>query len=241
MTFVSKASILSTTFIVVSLSAHSAHATKTVTSPYVNKGEAAVEWKGGYEIDGDEKDAWESEVSTAYGVTDFWETEIGGEFEDAGRGEDLEFTSLVWENKFQLAPKGVFFIDPGLKVEYAKNLQGEADEIQAKLLLAKQIASFSNIANLGVARELGEDSGDDFGYSLSYALIQNYSDNFQFGAEWYSDFGDFSDDFEDQGHQVGPVVYGDLFGGLSYQAGVLFGVTDSSPDALVKTVVEYEF
>jgi len=72
-------------------------------------------------------------------------------------------------------------------------------------------------------------------------LAYDYSEDFQFGVEWYSDFGDFDDDFDDQGHQFGPVIYGDAFGGLGYEAGILAGVSESAPDALVKVIIGYEF
>ena len=223
------------------LFAFPAYATKNVTSPYVTEGESEIEWKGGYEIDDEDDDAWEMETSYAYGVTSFWETEIGVSGEDAGDDEDAEFSALTWENKFQLAPKGALWVDPGLKLEYERSLQGGPDEIKAKFILAKQIDKFKNKANFNVSREVGDDSENDLEYGLSYMLAYDYSEDFQFGVEWYSDFGDFDDDFDDQGHQFGPVIYGDAFGGLVYEAGILAGVSESAPDALVKVIIGYEF
>lgn len=228
--------------IAVFLTAPYAHATKTVTSPYVHKGEAAVEWKGGYDVN-DGEDEWAMEASASYGVTDFWETELGIE----GGGivdEDSDAEALVFENKFQLAPKGALFVDPGIKIEYARNLQGDPDELQAKLLLGKQIGKFSNLANFAIAREIGEDSEDDLDYGFSYSLAYEQTEDFAYGLEWYSGFGtleDDSDSWDEQTHQVGPVAYGELMEDVGYEAGVLFGVSDSAPDATFKAVLEYEF
>jgi hypothetical protein len=150
-------------------------------------------------------------------------------------------SAVVWENKFQLGERGAFWADPGVKVEYEHNLQGGPDEIQAKFLLAKAMGKFSNLANVSISREVGEDSEDEFGYGFSYGLSYEHSEDFAYGLEWYSDFGNFEDDFDDQGHQVGPVVYGDAAGLFEYEAGALIGVSDGAPDALFKLALEKEF
>jgi long-subunit fatty acid transport protein len=217
------------------------HATKTITSPYVHKGERAVEWKGGYAVDDDSNDNWKMEAAASYGVTDYWETEFGVAGGDEGDDEDAEFRALIWENKFQLARPGIFWVDPGVKIKYERKLQGDPDEIQAKLLFAKQIGKFSNTANMSIEREVGEDSEDDFGYGFAYGLAYEHSEDLAYGLEWYSDFGNFEDDFDDQGHQVGPVAYGDALGLFEYEAGVLLGLSDAAPDALIKLVAEFEF
>jgi len=224
------------------LAAPTASATKTVTSPYVHEGEAAVEWKGGYDID-DGNNEWGMEASVAYGVTSWWETELAVEMADE-HDDDFEAEALVFENKFQLAPKGALWVDPGLKVEYGRNLTGGHDELQAKLLLAKQIGQFSNTTNIAVGREIGEDSDDDLEYGFSYALAYDHSETFAYGLEWYSGFGTFkddSDDFDEQSHQLGPVVYGQFAENIGYEAGVLVGLSEKAPDATIKAVVEYEF
>lgn len=237
-----------------------AHGVPLVHSPYVHQqGEAKVEFKGAYNVDAhDSEDAWGGELMAGYGVTSFWETEVGIGFE-GHEDEDTDVNALIWENKFQFAPKGEWVVDPGLKLEYAHNLESGPDELAAKLLLGKDIGNFSNIANFGIAREIGEDSGDDFEYGFAYALSYQHSDTFAYGLEWHSDFGTLekdSDGWDEQSHQVGPVISGTIggaaahdhghdhghsHGGLGYQAGVLFGVSDEAPDATIKAVVEYVF
>lgn len=223
-----------------------AHAAQTITSPYVEQGAIEVEAKAGYIIDNDDESdgAWETEASVAYGVTSFWETEFGFAVEDAGEGEDADFTALAWENKFQLAQPGEFFVDPGIKIEYARSLSGGPDEVGAKLLLAKQIGNFENVMNAEVDYEFGEDSDDEAAFGFAYGLSYAVADELAIGVEWYSDFGtleDDSDDFDEQGHQFGPVAYGHTPFGLEYEFGVLAGVSDSAPDAELKLVLGYEF
>jgi hypothetical protein len=231
-------SILLSTLLLSCVPFAAAHAVDDLSSPYVTRGETAASFETQYNFD--DEDEWGGAFKASHGVTDFWEVEVGVEFGDV-EDEDTETKAVAIENKFQLAQPGEFFVDPGLKIEYAKATNSDPDEISAALLLAKKVGRFDNIANLEIAREVGEDSSDDFGYGLSYALIYDYREDFQFGLEWHSDFGDFSDDFDEQGHLFGPVVYGEFAETFGYEAGVLVGVSEGAPDAAIKAIVEYEF
>lgn len=221
-----------------------AHGVPVTHSPYVHEGEAKLEVKSAYNVNAhDNEDSWGGEIMAGYGITSFWETEIGVGFEGHD-DEDTEFNALIWENKFQLAPKGALFVDPGLKIEYAHNLQSGPDELTGKILLGKEIGKFTNLANISVGREVGEDSENDLEYGFAYALSYGYSENFSYGLEWYSAFGTFekdSDDWSEQSHSIGPVAYGSFGHSLGYEAGVLFGVSEHAPDATIKASLEYEF
>lgn len=222
---------------------YAANAAPTISSPYVSKGETEIEVKGEYKFEDEHEsgDSWGVETKLEYGVTDYWKTEVGVEVEDEGNDEDAEATKLIFENKFQLAPKGALIVDPGLKLEYAHSLQGGADEIEAELLLAKTIGQFSHGAEIGIAHEVGDGSDDDAEYSFNYGVKYNFEEEMAIGVEWYSNFGDFDSDFDEQEHKVGPVVYGEAFEAIEYQAGVLVGVSDEAPDATLKLVLGYEF
>lgn len=222
-----------------------AHGAPITYSPYVHhQGETKLEFKGAYDIDAhDDEDAWAGEFAVGYGVTDFWETEVGFGFV-GHEHEDTDVNALIWENRFQFAPKGELFIDPGLKIEYSHNLKSGPNELAAKLLLGKEIGKFQNLANIGISREVGEDSEDEFEYGFSYALAYQHSDHFAYGVEYYADLGNLKDDhdhFDGQSHRVGPAVYGSIDHTVGYEAGVLFGVSDHAPDATLKLSLEYEF
>ena len=219
-----------------------AHGVSTIYSPHVHGGEAAVELKGGYRFNEENgnHDGFTGEAVVGYGVTSFWETEVGVAY-DYEEGEVNDFSALVWENKFQLAPEGALIVDPGLKIEYARSLTGGPDEIIGRLLLAKEIGKFKNLSNISIGREFGEDSEDETEYGFSYGLSYDYTDTFAYGLEWHSDFGNFEGDYNEQSHRVGPAIYGNLAENVPFEAGVLFGVSDHAPEAELKAVVEYEF
>ena len=208
----------------------------------MDEGEAGVEVKSSYKINEENgaEDSFAAEMTAGYGLTHFWQMEVGTELEHNDEN-NTRFTALVWENKFQLAPEEALFIDPGVKIEYAKSLTGQADEVLTRLLLAKQLGKFTNLSNINFGREVGEDSSDDWEYGFSYGLSYNHSETFSYGLEWHSDFGDFEGDYSEQEHRVGPAVYGQLAENIPFEAGMLFGVSKHAPDAELKAVVEYEF
>lgn len=214
-----------------------ANATKTVTSPYVNKG-AFVEWRGGFETDPDDEDIARSRNQIGYGFTDFYELRFSV---DTRNDEQGLFSDFDIENKIEILPKGEYFLDLGLRLDYQHALNSGPDEVGTKILIGKQIGAVSQLLNLEAGREIGEDRSDDWAYGIAYGAAYALAEDFSVGGEWYSDFGDFGRDFEDQDHSVGPVVYGIAFDRVKYQAGVLAGVSKAAPDATLKAVVNYGF
>jgi FTR1 family protein len=222
-----------------------AHATKKVYSPYVEKGELELEWKGGYDID-DEDDvdgAWKQKVGIGYGFTDFWFSEIEGEVEKDGDDDaDAEFSAVEWENKFQLTQSGEYWLDVGAFVELEHNTTGGADKAELKLLLAKETGKFMHMANLVAEREFGEDSEDETETGLAWSTRYRYNPAFEPGFEIHSEFGELGEDnsFDEQGHLAGPVFYGKI-GPVKYDVGYLFGISDAAPDGSIKAILEYEW
>ncbi len=228
--------LIAATFI---LAATPAFATKTITSPYVTKGKATVEWRGGYEVIEDKDDVIKTRNQFSYGFTDFYELKLSGDTRHTD--DDDEFTDLVFENKFQILPKGEYFVDLGLRFDYARALDTNADELGGKILLGKKTGNVSHLMNLDAKHEIGDDSSDDWTYAASYGASMPLTEDLSLGGEWYSDFGNFEGTFDEQKHMVGPVLYGSIMENIKYQAGVLAGVSDAAPDATIKTTINYSF
>lgn len=215
-----------------------AHATKTVTSPYVSKGKAVIEWRGGYDIqEGD--DVFRTRNQISYGFTDYYDLKVS--VDTRHRDGDNDFTDIDFENKFQLTERGEYFVDVGARLDYARSLNGGIDGIGAKLLFGKQFGEWSHLLNLETGREVGKGANDDWEFGFSYGVQHPISETLSLGGEWYSDFGDFEGDWDDEDHRAGPVLYGTAFGKLKYQAGILAGLSDAAPDATIKATVNYGF
>ena len=227
------------------ISPTSAFATKKVYDPYVEKGEVEIEYRAGYDVDSnsDKDGAWKQKLAIGYGVTNFWFTEIYGEMEKGGDSDaNSEFSSVEWENKFQLTDQGEYWLDVGLLTEVEISTSGGSDKAEAKLLLAKDFGKFTHLANLAVEREFGQDSSDDTEFGLSWGSRYRYNQYFEPGFELYSNFGKLGDgkSFDEQDHKLGPVVYGHI-GSFKYDVGYLFGLSDDSADGTFKFLIEYEF
>lgn len=223
----------------------------TVYAPYVEKGEAEVEYQGFRTFDGDpsKDNAQGHEVGLGYGVTDYWSTEFSGNWtKDAGG--TTHFDATEWENIFQLTEQGRYFADFGLYAEYehVRNRSNDADEIAFGPLIAKDIGQTSNTINVIFERQLGAHA--EGGVGLTYRLQSRWRLDplFEPAIEAYGEFGRVND-FEagrDQEHRIGPAFQGavaapaGLPGKLRYDVGYLFGVTQATSDGTLKATLEYE-
>lgn len=224
-------------FAVLAAAVAPAHATKAITSPYVTKGRATTEWRGGYDVIDNAHDVTRMRLLQSYGVTDYWDTRFAGTFSHNG---EASTDAVSWENKFQLTPKDAFFVDLGLRLDYSYSTNAGVDEALARLLVAKKIGPVAQTANFSFGRQVGEGASNDVGFDVAYGIAYDLSANYALGLEYYGDFDDFDNSYSEQQHQVGPVFYG-THGMFKYQAGVLAGVSDAAPDATIKATMSYSF
>lgn len=223
----------------------SAYATKKVYNPYVEEHELELEWRGGFTHDDEDDEAdgaWEQKAAVGYGFTNWFFGEIYGEFEKEGDDDDVEFSAIELEGKFQLTERGQFWVDVGLLAEYEINTLSGPDKIEGKLLLSKDIGKFSHTANIALETEVGDDAEHEVEAGLSWSTRYRYKEEFEPGFEIHSEFGPIDDPggFDEESHQIGPVVYGKV-GNFKYDVGYLFGVSDGAPDGEVKGILEYEW
>lgn len=231
-----KKNLLLSGFIAVTLSASPAFANRTVDTPYVDKGDAYLEWKGGYHADhrSDISGSWVQEGNFGYGITDFWNFEIGGAVDHDGASDgNTEFSTITIDNRFEITPPGEYFFDFGVSIAYGMTQHDGPDGVEGKLLFAKQIGAFTNLGNIIIAHEIGEDSSDETTYGLALGTSYALSDKLAVGLEAYSSFGDFEDSFDEQEHQIGPALYGEFNDHLSYKLG--FSAASRMPRRMPKS------
>ncbi len=222
------------------------HATKKVYSPYVEKGELELEYRGGrvFDDDADKDGKQKHKVAVGYGVTDRWFTEVYGELEKSGAaGSAFEFAALEWENRFQIFEPGERWLDLGFYAAYEISLEEDhADKAEVKMLLAKDTGKFTHLANLILEKQIGAHSDEGTEAGIAWSSRYRYSHLIEPGFEIHSNFGELSENksFDEQSHQAGPVFYGSLPGGFHYDIGYLFGLSDGAPDGELKSIIEYE-
>jgi high-affinity iron transporter len=222
-------------------------AAHVVYSPVVEEGEIAVEFRGHYDFDSrdDVDGSQQHKLELEYTPTAWWRTELLGEWESEG-GESLEATEVAWENVFQLTPQGKYWMDFGVLAEYAHSLEDDGeDAIELGLLGEKQFTSTVLTANLIFEREFESGADTEMEYAARYRW--RVSQAFEPGIELYGGLGDWgaNGSLNDNEHQLGPSLMGKLQTGersaFKYEAAVLFGLTQESPDTTVRFLLEYEF
>ncbi len=220
-----------------------------VYTPYVEKGEWELEARGNVDFDSrDEKDGLQKQkYALGYGVTDRWFTEVYGEVEKARNGdnEDLNFrfTSLEWENKFQLTEQGEYPVDVGFLLEYEVSAEDKhADKMEWAILLDKSVGKVENIANIIFEHEVGGGHTNETEAGFAWSSRYRMSPHFEPGFEYHAGFGGLNEgkSFNEQKHQVGPVFYGEIVKGVKYDIGYLFGVSDAAPEGTLKWIIELE-
>jgi high-affinity iron transporter len=217
-----------------------------VYSPYVVKGEFEVEGKGYVAhdrvADDSNAQAWVGEVG--YSPTSFWKTELESEFErDAGSGQSPHYDSFGWENVFQLAEPGEYWIDPGFFVETEVTANdNDPSNIVFGFLGAKTMGRIEDTANLLLRKDYGPGN-TALGFVYSNQMKYRLKPWLEPGFEIFGDT-DGKEKFADQQLAIGPGIFGKIytFNGqaVKYELGTIFGATPATPDAAVRWKLEYE-
>ena len=216
-----------------------------VYSPQVVKGEAEIEYAGTRTFDSDKEknDIQENQFSIGYGVTDYWAPEFYFATFERGPGQPQDFTATEFENRFQFWPIGEHWVDAGLLASYhfaAK--KDDADSVELKLLLQKDIGKFTALANLGGEREVGSHASGGNELSSAFNVRYRWLSYLEPGIEMQSDYGTWGDhlNFNQQEHYLGPVLYGRLMPGLKYEVGYYAGLSSTAASSAMRFKLEYE-
>ena len=151
-------------------------------------------------------------------------------------GEGLDLEAFEIELKRQLTEQGEYTFDAGLLFEYENEYEEDIQELTAALLLEKEVGRWSAAFNLHLIYEWGDGIDNEFETALSMQTRLRGSRVFEPGIELY--LGQ-----DTQG--IGPVIQGTFNTGprksLHWEAGLIFGLIDETPDQTFRFLLEYEF
>jgi high-affinity iron transporter len=217
-----------------------------VYSPLVEDGEQAVEFRGHYDFDGQESlnggEAYKLEYEWA--PYSRWRTEVLVKFE-RDPGASLDATEIASENVFQLTEQGQYWADFGLLAEFVYSLEDHgANALEIGLLGQKDFGRNEARVNLVFEQPLASGAELEMEYRWQYRY--RLSERFEPGIEMYGGAGEWGEfgSFDDHEQQLGPAAFGKVRtadGAFKYEVGLLFGLTDVTPDATVRFLLEYEF
>jgi hypothetical protein len=221
-----------------------AEASNKVSSPDVTRGQAELEYRGGYDMDDTaRKDGQQTHKLVGnYGITDRWRMEAKAIL--AGPGGNLDWTYIEWSNRYQVWKEKEGFVKLSLQENYKFSLQdGHPDKLELTALASKDIGQFTHIANLNFENELGSSAHGGTDFNLGWKTKYRYGPHFEPGAEFYADFGKFGSpqSVSPDKYQIGPVVSGKIADGFKYDVGYLFGLNRAVPDGRIKWILTAAF
>jgi hypothetical protein len=214
--------------------------------PAVNYGERELDFKYGVETKKNESSLQAASLGLGLGLKEWWFTEfyVKGERE----GAQSRFDAIEFENKFQLTETGKYPVDIGFITEFElPHDRSEGNEFRFGPLFQTEYDRLQfnfNPLLTNISRAV-EGNGTFFGYQ--WQVKYRWTPAFEFGAQGFGETGRWNHfaPGNEQEHKLGPAAFGKIaLGGqqaIVWNAALLFGVTDASPDTNFRLQVEYEF
>lgn len=188
-----------------------------------------------------------------YGVFPWWEPEIEAPY-NAPPGSNSAFGGWTWENTFQLADPGEYWLTPGFFAEYQHAAsRANADQVtfgptvqrEWNNALGSGVDTLHTL-NLFVAKQVGRNRNDATPIAIAWQSRLRLDSYFQPGIEYYGNLDTIVNrtTMSDPTHRVGPVLVGLVnfyrYGALKYEAGYLFGLNNATEHGTVRWRLEYE-
>ncbi len=183
------------------------------------------------------------QVEVEYGITDHLSLAYY-EVYTWDRTKDWERDEFKLEAKYRFAEAGQWPVDLALYTEY-KNPDGHrdinSDELENKVILSKDFGPWNVIGNFVFEKKLNTGSHWEYEYTagISYALTPRT----RLGVELKQGLGD-SKDFAFNGTQnlqILPGIYTNPTPNIRILVGPAFGLTRTSDDLQLRSIVEVEF
>ncbi len=205
--------------------------------PYVDALEYEIEYRALFQDEGEApinlKQLHQLSLGKSFGQKMFGEVYLIGQ-EQYGGGFDIDAMEL--EFKLQLTEQGEYAIDWGLLFEYEHVFDADIQEFSVALLTEKEFGRWSATTNLILKQEWGSSIQDEFETALAMQARYRYSRAFEPAIELYAGQGTLG---------FGPVILGNMSVGVRktiiWEAGVILGIDDETPNQTFRFLLEYEF
>lgn len=215
----------------------------------IEAGETELEFLGGTYDDNnngvDGERAWK--VAVGHGMTDWWKSEVEFEWEKEP-DEGTKYTEVELVNIFRFSEPGEFFVDIGLFTELKfSDESDDANKLEIGPMFQKEIGRTVNNLNLIWVRDYGSNADHDTEFEYTWQSRWKGDPRLEFGVQGMGETGNWDDmnSGHDQEHKMGPAVFGQFKTGpgnnkIKYDAAVLVGMTDDTPDTTLRFQLEYE-
>ena len=174
-----------------------------VYSPYVLKGIAELEVRSAQQVGGPTSGDRTTVVEAEYGLNDRL-TLAGIAALERSPGNGSRLAAVGIEAVYYIGQIPKLGVDVGVYGEYKHGLSGNADVVEAKLLLAKNVDRFQGLLNLIVERPLGSGSENFATYGYAASATWRTTGNLRLGAEAFGNLGSDRNFLGEKGGYVGP-------------------------------------
>jgi hypothetical protein len=213
--------------------------------PAVEYREREIDFKYGSQAAVGEPDMQATSLGFGYGAKPWWFTEFYAKYKhENGR---TFFDAFEWENKFQLTETGKYAVDLGWIVELERPQdRDEGYELKLGPLLQKDFGLLQLNANVLLQRIFDSRNSDATELGYQWQAKYRWRPELELGAQGFGEVGDWLHwaPSAQQNHRWGPAIFGKfaLAGrqAIRYNAALLLGLTNGSPDRTFRLQVEYE-
>lgn len=214
-----------------------------VVGPEVKAERWQFEGRAGWDEGADGRGTFRQRVHLDYGLSEAWGVRVVWK-QLKREGGELATTSTDFELKYQLFEDGEDGFDGAAKLVYSL-ADGDSGADQLSLFWLQEFV-FDGIAfrsNLAVGHETGEASRSGVKAQARWQVMVPLHERHRFGIEMFNNFGNLRhlSGFDDQFHRAGPVLKGRFADNLTYQTGLLFGLSEAAPDLGIKGFLIYSF
>jgi len=218
-----------------------------IRTPSVEQGEKEIDFKWGSQKNKDGTRESATSIGLGYGVNSFWFTEVYAKYNRLP-GESNAFDAWEWENRFQLTETGKYPLDLGFlfEIERPKN-RAEGYELTYGPLVQSEWGKIQ--ANVNVLIQKHVQATTPFDTEMHYQGQVKYrqSELFEWGAQAFGSVGPWDrwSPTANQEKKFGPAVFGKIRTGtkhaIKWNAALLHGTTNASPQTTLRFQSEYEF
>jgi hypothetical protein len=228
--------------LVATLSVASPALAQNIAEPEVTKGQSKLEtfsvWQGGLPSgDGDTTRQLHT-LNYTRGITDIWQIKAWIAL-DQPAGDDWRLSLATIENTFELlnAKRG------GIRLSWFTSFTGAIDASETNAVVFGPIVRIGNgplslILNPFLEKTFGANREDGLAFTYGWQLKQEVAKGWWISVEGFGRMPDFAGAGGAQDHRMGPVVTHEIeIDGkrtFTVEAGVQFGLNDTTPDTAAK-------
>ncbi len=214
--------------------------------PAVEYGEREVDFKYGSANTDGELGTQAASIGFGYGAKPWWFTEFYAKYKrEDGR---TFFDAFEWENKFQLTETGKYPVDLGWIVELERPQdRAEGYELTTGPLFQTEFGLLQLNANVLVQSIFSSRDSDTTELGYQWQVKYRWRQELEWGAQGFGEVGKWRhwEPSAQQNHRWGPAIFGKIAldgrQAIRYNAALLLGLTNVSPDRTLRLQVEYEF